>query len=127
MKGSPLLTLLRRIRRRLRLFAALEGGIAGGAISALALAGSIAIERGVAGGVASGARGAALPIGWGLAGLLAGAVVLGGVIVGACARGLREIPLERCARLADAALDGQDRVLSAFHLERERRPRWWRR
>jgi hypothetical protein len=120
-KGSPLLTLLRRIRRRLRLFAALEGGIAGGAISALLLALSIAIERGVAGGGASGARGSAPPFGLGLAGLLAGAVILA-TAVGACARGLREIPLERCARLADAALDGQDRVLSALHLEREAPP-----
>jgi hypothetical protein len=121
-KGSPLLTLLRRIRRRLRLFAALEGGIDGGAISALVLAASIAIGRGIAGGVASGALGAARPFGWGSGGPLAGAVIVAAVIVGACARGLREIPLERCARLADAALDGQDRVLSAFHLEREAPP-----
>ena len=58
-KGSPLLTLLRRIQRRLRLFAALEGAIVGGAISALGLAGWAAIERSVGG--APGGRRLALP------------------------------------------------------------------
>jgi hypothetical protein len=118
-KGSSLLTLLRRIRRRLRLFAALEGGIAGGAVAALALALLIAIER-HGGGAASRTAGLGLPLRFGFVRIFVGTFV--GIFVGACVRSLREIPLERCARLADAALDGQDRVLSAFHLEGEAPP-----
>jgi hypothetical protein len=88
----------------LRFFAALEGGIWGGAIAAAAIAAAIAIGR------SDGSpawEGAAPPILLGL----------GGVLVGAVARAVRRIPLARCARTADAALDGQDRVLSAFCLE----------
>lgn len=47
------------------------------------------------------------------------ALVLLGAAMGALARGARRIPLARCARLADAALDGQDRLLSALSLDTE--------
>lgn len=103
-KGSPLLPLLRRIRRRVRFFAAIEGGISGGAIAGLVLAVGIAIVRRRGGAPAT--DGSTLPIALGLAGVLVGAVV----------RAAGRIPLARCARIADAALDGQDRVLSAFCL-----------
>lgn len=103
-EGAPLLALLRRIRRRVRFFAALEGGIAGVALAALALAARIALARRHGGALAS--IGAAWPIWLGSAGLLAGAGV----------RAARRIPLVRCARIADAALDGQERVLSALWL-----------
>ena len=103
-KGSPLLPLLRRIQRRVRFFAAIEGGISGGAIAGLALAAGIAIAR--RGGGAPATDGSMLPILLGLAGILTGAVLRAG----------KRIPLARCARIADAALDGQDRVLSAFCL-----------
>jgi hypothetical protein len=109
-KGSPLLALLRRIRRRVRFFAALEGAIAGGAVAGLVLAVGIAIVR-RRGGV-PGSEAAARAILLGLTGVAAGAVVRAG----------RHIPLERCARIADAALDGQERVLSALTLEREAPP-----
>jgi hypothetical protein len=103
-KGSPLLPLLRRIRRRVRFFAAIEGGISGGAIAGLALAAGIAIVRRRGGAPAT--DGSTLPILLGLT----------GVLIGAALRAGRRIPLARCARIADAALDGQDRVLSAWCL-----------
>jgi hypothetical protein len=42
--------------------------------------------------------------------------------VAAAARAARRIPLDHCARIADRALDGQDRVLSAVHLNDDDRP-----
>ena len=93
---------LGQIRRRLRLFAALEGGVGGAAAATLALAVGVAIAR---------ARGGA-PAGEQLA-----ALILLGAAVGAAARGARRISLTRCARIADAALDGQDRLLSALDLD----------
>ena len=100
--GSPLSIRLGRIRRRLRLLTALEGAVAGAAIGALAAAAGLALAR---------LRGAP-PISMGVA-----APILLGLLVGAAVRGTRRISLLRCARIADAALDGQDRLLSALVLE----------
>ncbi|HXU01199.1 MAG TPA: hypothetical protein VN903_09415, partial [Polyangia bacterium] len=49
--------------------------------------------------------------------LLAASIVLGAII-----RSARSIPLEGCARFADAALDRQDRVLSALCLRDQETP-----
>ena len=101
-EAEPLVAALRRIRRRLRFWAALEGAVAGGAAGLIALAVALAISRWRGVSPAGGAR----PL------LLALAVVAAGALW----RGLRRIPLERCARVADLALDRQDRVLSALAL-----------
>jgi hypothetical protein len=93
---------LGQIRRRLRLRATLEGAVVGGTLAAVALAAGVAIAR---------ARGGAVP-----AGEVVALLVLG-LGAGAVARAARRIPLARCARLADAALDGEDRLLSALALE----------
>lgn len=93
---------LGQIGRRLRLFAAIEGGVIGAAIATVAAAVGVAIARG---------RGGAP------AGDLLGALILLGAAAGAATRGARRIPLVRCARIADAALDGQDRLLSALDLD----------
>jgi len=105
--AGPLLTLLRRIRRRLRLWMAVEGAVAGAAAGAVALAGAVTALR-----VAGHAVGLARPLA-----LLAGAVAVGALI-----RAARRIPLASCARFADAALDRQDRVLSAFCLHGDQSP-----
>ena len=102
--GGLLAVRLGQIRRRLRLFSALEGGVAGAALAMLVVAVGVALARG-RGGAPGGAVVAAL-------------ILLGGA-VGAAVRGARRIPLARCARLADAALDGQDRLLSAIDLDTE--------
>ena len=105
--AGPLLTLLRRIRRRLRLWMAVEGAVAGAAAGAVALAGAVTALR-----VAGHAVGLARPLA-----LLAAAVAVGALI-----RAARRIPLASCARFADAALDRQDRVLSAFCLHGDQSP-----
>jgi hypothetical protein len=105
-KGRPLLALLRRIRRRVRFLAALEGGVSGGAIAAAALAAAVVIIRWRGGSPAPAGR------------ALAGGLISAGVLVGVLARAAARISLSRCARIADAALDGQERVLSAFCLDR---------
>ncbi len=93
---------LGQIRRRLRLLAAIEGAVAGAAAGALLAAAGLAFAR---------LRGAP-PAGVGLAALIPLAAV-----AGALTRGARRISLARCARIADAALDGHDRLLSALTLE----------
>src|SRR4029079_16479311 len=105
--AAPLLTLLRRIRRRLRLWMAVEGAVAGAAAGAGALAVAV-----IALHVAGHAVGLARPL----------ALLAGSVAVGALVRGARRVPLASCARFADAALDRQDRVLSAFCLRDEDSP-----
>jgi hypothetical protein len=105
--AAPLLTLLRRIRRRLRLWMAVEGAVAGAAAGAVALAVAV-----IALHVAGHAVGLARPL----------ALLAGSVAVGALVRGARRVPLASCARFADAALDRQDRVLSAFCLHGDQSP-----
>jgi len=105
--AAPLLTLLRRIRRRLRLWMAVEGAVAGAAAGAVALAVAV-----IALHVAGHAVGLARPL----------ALLAGSVAVGALVRGARRVPLASCARFADAALDRQDRVLSAFCLQGDQSP-----
>jgi hypothetical protein len=118
-ESAHLLGMLRRIRRRARALAALEGAVAGAALglAALALGAALWRARGglaprrldvVAGGVSA------------AAGVFAGVfAILGGVLAGA-----RRISLVRCARLLDAALDrggrASDRVLSALSFIDER-------
>jgi hypothetical protein len=84
------------------MWAALEGAIAGTAtgLGALAVASWLARWRGLG-----------VP-GWGRT----VAIAVAAACVGALWRGLRRIPLARCARAADAALDREDRVLSALTL-----------
>jgi hypothetical protein len=100
--GGLLSVRLGQIRRRLRLHAALEGAIGGAALAMLALAIGVALARGRGG--APGAE-------------VLAALILLAAAMGASVRGARRIPLARCARLADAALDGQDRLLSALTLD----------
>ena len=100
--GGVLSVRLGQIRRRLRLQAALEGGVAGAALAMLALAVGVVLARG--GGGAPRAE-------------LVATLILLGAAAGAIVRGARRIPLARCARVADAALDGQDRLLSALTLD----------
>ena len=100
--GGLLAVRLGQIRRRLRLQATLEGAIGGAALAMLALAAGVALARGRGG--APGTE-------------VLAALILLGAATGAILRGARRIPLARCARLADAALDGQDRLLSALTLD----------
>jgi hypothetical protein len=100
-EAEPLLAVLRRIRRRLRIWAALEGTVGGVALGLAGLAVALGLARW---------RGVALPLGRAVTALVSVACV------GALWRGLRRIPLARCARAADAALDREDRVLSALTL-----------
>jgi hypothetical protein len=95
-----LLAPLRRIRRRLRLWRALDGAIVGSAAGLVVAAGTTAAlhHRGQVAGV--------LPL----------TLVLGAAALGAALRAARRISLVDCARRADAALDRQDRVLSALDL-----------
>jgi hypothetical protein len=100
---AELLRALRRIRRRARGLAALEGAVAGAAVALAVLALGVVAWR---------ARGATVP--WRLA-TLWGAGAAG---LGAAFAATRPIPLARCARLVDAAIDrggaATDRVLSAL-------------
>jgi hypothetical protein len=106
-EAAPLLTLLRRIRRRLRLWMALEGAVAGAATGAILAAAGVAVAH-----AAGHPVGLARPI----------ALVAAAVALGASARATRRVPLASCARFADAALDGQDRVLSAYCLRNDETP-----
>jgi hypothetical protein len=105
-----LLAILARVRRRLRALAALEGTVVAAAAVAAASAIAIAVLRW---------RGAAAsPHTWRTEIAAALAVVALGALAGA----LRRIPLDRCARFIDRALDGagarHDRVLSALAFTR---------
>src|SRR3954463_9095139 len=80
---------------------ALEGAVIGTGAGIITLAGAIAAVH-AAGRVVGIAR----PI----------ALVAASAALGALVRGMRGMPLAGCARFADAALDRQDRVLSAFCL-----------
>jgi hypothetical protein len=101
---------LGQIRRRLRLQAALEGAVVGATVAAAAVAIGLGICR------LRGRAPAELGAGMSAVALTIASVSLG-ALVGAAARAARRIPLDRCARLADAALDGEDRLLSALFLE----------
>jgi len=99
--GGELGRLLASIRRRLRLFAAAEGAVAGTAVGLAALALAVALVH---------HRGGAVAV------LPATALVAASAVAGAAVRAARRITLTRCARFADAALDGEDQVLSALWL-----------
>jgi hypothetical protein len=105
--GVALLAILARVRRRLRAIAALEAGVAAGALALAALAIGVALARWRLG---------ALPPPATLARLVAGALVVAtlGTLWGA----VRRIPLERCARIVDRTLGGHDRALSALAFHR---------
>ncbi|HXU63909.1 MAG TPA: hypothetical protein VN962_19560, partial [Polyangia bacterium] len=92
---------LGRIRGRMRLLAALDGAVTGGAAAVAAAALVVALCRW---------RGLRLP----LPALLASIAAAAGA--GALIRAGRRISLAACARKVDAILDGQDRVLSAVCL-----------
>ena len=104
---APLLALLRGIRRRLRLWVVLEGAVAGAAVGIILVA-AVVVAAHAAGRIA-GVRG---PV----------ALLIAGAALGALVRGVRRISLASCARFADAALDGQDRVLSALFLRDQETP-----
>ena len=91
----------------MRLWMALEGAVTGGAVGLGALALALAVTHHTG-------RSA----GWSRPVALAAAAAL----VGAAVRAMRRIPLRSCARFADAALDGEDRILSAFCLDGDRSP-----
>jgi len=101
--AAPLLAPLRRIRRRLRWWRALDGAVAGLAVglTVAALMTAFLHHRGHR-------VGASLAFFLAIAGGAAGAVV----------RAAGRISLVVCARQADAALDGHDRVLSALDFAR---------
>jgi hypothetical protein len=102
-ESAELLRMLRRIRRRARMLAAVEVAVAGAALGLAALA---------LGAVASRARGGV--ISWRVGATATGALALLGAGLGAA----RRISLPRCARLLDAAMDRGgnpgDRALSAL-------------
>jgi hypothetical protein len=102
-ESALLLRRLRRVRRRARVLAALEGGVTGLAVAA-GLSACL--------GLVARARGHAVPWRTAVIGAVAGALV--GLVAGAA----RRISLGRCARLVDATLDrggaARDRVLSAL-------------
>src|SRR4051812_44062141 len=98
--------MLARVRRRLRLLAAAEGAVIGAAIGTLGVGLWVLVARSGGGGPAHG----------GGAGAVAALLALGAA--GGLAGALRRIPLDRCARLVDRALDSQDRVLSALAFAR---------
>lgn len=104
---APLLALLRGIRRRVRLWMAVEGAVAGAALGVLVAAAAV-----VAAHAAGRTVGVAGPVG----------LVSAGVALGALARATRRVSLASCARFADAALDGQERVLSAYFLRDQDTP-----
>src|SRR4029077_14986374 len=91
----------------MRLWMALEGAVTGAALGLGALAVALAVTHH-----------AGRSAGWQRPIVLATGVALAGAAV----RALRRIPLEACARFADAALDGQDRILSAVCLAGETSP-----
>ena len=102
-ESAELLRVLRRIRRRGRCLGALEAAFAGATLALVALAVAGIVWR---------ARGG--PVSWRL---VAGATGVA-TALGAALGGARPVPLPRCARLLDAALDrggaARDRVLSAL-------------
>jgi hypothetical protein len=98
-----LLAILRRVRRRLRALAALQGAVVGLGAALLASAVWLAVARW---------RGpVGRPVaGWGSA-LLA---VIGVGLLGAGLAALRRVPLQNCARALDRLWAGSDRMLSAL-------------
>lgn len=87
----------------------------------------MALEGAVIGAAGGAVAAAAAILGAHLAGHIVGArapiaFVAASIIVGAIARGARRVPLTSCARFADAALDGHDRVLSAYFLREQETP-----
>jgi len=92
---------LSRIRSRLRVLAALDGAVIGGATAVVAAAIAVAVCRW---------RGSRLPLPALVASI--GAAALAGALL----RAGRRISLDVCARKVDAILDRQDRVLSALWL-----------
>jgi hypothetical protein len=101
--GVALLAILGRVRRRLRILAAVEGAVVAGAMALGALAVGFVLVRGRAGGV---------PAAMSLPRLVTVALLL--VATGATLTALRRIPLQRCARILDRTLGGHDRMLSAL-------------
>jgi len=105
-----LLAILARVRRRLRALAALEGTVVAAAAVVAASAIAVAVLRW---------RGAAASLHAWRPEIAAALAVLA---LGAFAGALRRIPLDRCARFVDRALDGagarHDRVLSALAFTR---------
>ncbi len=102
---------LRRIGRRVRAFAGLEGGIAGGTVTALALSVVAAMGRFGAGATLGSGRA------WCRSPWAAFGAVAVGCALGALGRAARPVSLCLCARLADRALDGEDRILSALSID----------
>src|SRR5262249_26991068 len=86
---------------------ALEGAVVGAACGAVVGGGAVLTAH-LAGRIA----GAAAPLAFVLAAAAAGALI----------RGAGRVPLASCARFADAALDRQDRVLSAYFLRDQQTP-----
>ena len=86
---------------------ALEGAVVGAACGAVAGGGAVLIAH-LGGRVA----GTAAPL----------ALVAAAAAAGAVMRGARRVSLASCARFADAALDRQDRVLSAYFLRDQQTP-----
>ena len=98
---DQLLAILRRVRRRLRGLAALQGAVLGLGAALLASAAWIAVARW---------RG---PVGRPVAGW-ALLTVIGGGLLGAGVAILRPVTLRRCARALDRLWAGSDRMLSAL-------------
>lgn len=98
---DQLLAILRRVRRRLRSLAALQGAVAGAAAALAAGAPWFLVER-WHGGPQS------------LTALTQVLVVLGAALLAAVACAGRRVPLQRCAQKLDRGGAGDDRTLSAL-------------
>jgi hypothetical protein len=104
--GAPSLpSILGRVRRRLRVLAAVQGAVAAAGLALIAMACLFAALR-LRGGSIGGPA---------LRGSVAMLLALCGAGAGLAA--LRRIPLERCARIIDQALGGGDRALSALSFQ----------
>jgi hypothetical protein len=101
-ESAQLLTILRRVRRRLRGLAALQGAVVGALGACLVAAVAVGWSR---------CRGnTADPV------LVTAAIAvpLGLIAAGALAFALRSVSLARCARTLDRSIDAHDRFLSAL-------------
>ena len=101
-ESAQLLAILRRVRRRLRGLAALQGAVVGALVAGFVVAAAVGWSRwrGEAGDPMLAPAAIAVPLGL--------------IAAGALAFALRSVSLIRCARTLDRSIDAHDRFLSAL-------------
>ncbi|HET6284895.1 MAG TPA: hypothetical protein VFH73_28320 [Polyangia bacterium] len=107
-ESAQLLTILRRVRRRLRGLAALQGAVVGALAAGLVAAAAVGWWRWRGDAIHPFVAPGAL------------AVPLGLIAAGVLAFALRSVSLARCARTLDRSTDAHDRFLSALAFTTER-------